>query len=92
MLTQLPLSHEARIAAQQSQQCQHAAYTGPTDALRPHHDDETESELELEMPPGKISPTSNPRWKRHRIQMEKRVGLESAHITSTRLETPINRN
>jgi hypothetical protein len=53
MLTQLPLSHEARIAAQQSQQCQHAAYTGPTDALRPHHDDETESELELEMPPGK---------------------------------------
>jgi hypothetical protein len=79
-------------AAQRSQQRQHVACTGPTDALRPPRDDKAESEVELEMMPGKISPISNTQRKRHRILMEKCVGLESAPITSTRMETHINRN
>jgi hypothetical protein len=80
------------VAAQRSQQRQHMACTSPTDSLHPPRNDEAESELELKTPPGKISPTSNPRWKWHRILTEKHVGLESAAITSTRMETPINRN
>jgi hypothetical protein len=43
----------ACVVAQQSQQRQRVAYTGPTGALRPPRNAETESELELETPPGK---------------------------------------
>jgi hypothetical protein len=82
----------ARVAAQRSQQRQHAACTGPTNALHPPRDDEAESELELETSVGKISHIYNPRRKWHRILTENWVGLESAPITSTRMETPINTN
>jgi hypothetical protein len=75
-----------------TQQHQCAACTGPTNALRSPHDDEAESELELETPSGIISPIPNLQQKRPQILTEKRVGLESAPIMSASMETPINRN
>jgi hypothetical protein len=59
---------------------------GPVKPVAPASDDETEFELKLEMPLGKISPISNPRQKQHQVLIEKRVGLESAPFTSTRME------
>jgi hypothetical protein len=87
------LSH-VRPASQPSEAQQHqcAACTSPTDSLRSPHNDEAESELELETPPGKISHIPNIQQKRPQILTKKCVGLESAPITSTRMETPINRN
>jgi hypothetical protein len=76
----------------ETRQHQCAACIGVTDALRSPRDDETESELELETSPGKISPIPNIQWKQPQIMTEKRVGLESAPITSTRMGTPTNRN
>jgi hypothetical protein len=43
----------ARVTAQRSQQHQHTTSTDLTDALRPPHDAETESELEIQTPLGK---------------------------------------